>query len=1386
MRKTGLDIVGDAPWGTHFCQFYRNRDDLVNVLVPYFKAGLENNEACMWVTSSPLTDEQATSALRRTVPDLDDYFEKGQIQVLPYSRWYLEAGEFDMDRVLNGWLEKLEQALAKGFEGLRLTGNTAWLEKEDWKDFADYEEAINSVIGKHRMMALCTYWLEKCSASEILDVVRNHQFALIGSEKGWELIEASSLKQARQTLLETLNRYETLFNAMSEGFAVHEIICDEQGVPCDYRFLEVNPAFERLTGLTREQVAGRTIRQVLPDIEPFWIRAYGEVALTGQPAHIENPARALEKDFEVIAYAPSSGQFATLFVDVTERKRREEALHKTNLRLDVLSETASELLRSESPEAVVQSLCRRVMEFLDCQVFFNYLVEEGKSQLHLNAFAGITDGEAHRIEWLSYGAAICGRAAQQGRPIICSDVQTTAEPGTELVRSYGVQAYACHPLICRDRVLGTLSFGTMSRRRFDAAEISLMKTVADQVAIAVDRKRAEEALHKANVALEHRVEERTLQLRSACDSLQAEMAQREKSETVNRRLAAIVESSEDAIIGKTLDGIVTSWNHGAERIYGYSADEMVGKSMSTLVPEERTNSLTNILKRIRRGERVEHIETTRIRKNGRPITISLTASPIRDANGAVTGASTIARDITERRRMEEKLRVASLYARSLIEASLDPLVTISPAGKITDVNRATEEATGVPREQLTGSDFSAYFTEPEKAAAGYQAVIQRGLVRDYPLTIRHVSGRQIDVLYNASVYRNEAGEVQGVFAAARDVTDRKRMEEELRAVSLYARSLIEVSLDPLVTISPEGKITDVNQATELVTGLGRDRLIGSNFSDYFTEPDKANAGYQKVISDGLVRDYPLTIRHTSGRTTDVLYNASLYRDVKGEVQGVFAAARDITELRAAEKRRDFTNSLLELFTTKSSSQAYLDAAVGLIRDWTSCDAVGIRIADASQEIPFASSIGFSGRFLKLENRISLEKDQCVCIRAVTQLIDPQEQGLVTPAGSFSCDDAAGFIRGLPDAQRVRYRGNCVKSGFNSLVVIPIRYRDQVIGAVHLVDRKPSHFSPQALALLESLAPLIGEAIHRFKAEAELSRYRDHLEELVKQRTSELEAANSLLHTENAERRRAEESLRQTAEELARSNRDLEQFAYVASHDLQEPLRAVAGYVELLNHRYSGKLEEKALQYIAGASDGAARMQRLIVDLLAFSRVGTQAKSFELTDLNAILATTLGSLEVSIKEAGATITSDPLPCLDVDDTQIAQLFQNLIANAIKFRSDHPPVIHVGAKKQEDSWLFWVKDNGIGIEPQYRDRIFLIFQRLHTRLKYPGTGIGLAICKKIVERHGGHIWVDSETNQGSAFYFTIPLREDIRDEPIRRQPAYRNLAGRGQSKRHRVDD
>jgi PAS domain S-box-containing protein len=248
------------------------------------------------------------------------------------------------------------------------------------------------------------------------------------------------------------------------------------------------------------------------------------------------------------------------------------------------------------------------------------------------------------------------------------------------------------------------------------------------------------------------------------------------------------------------------------------------------------------------------------------------------------------------------------YNRSLIEASLDPLVTIGPDGKITDVNEGSVKVTGMSREKLIGTDFSDYFTEPDKAREGYQQVFAKGFVTDYPLTIRHKDGRLTDVLYNASVYRDAAGKVIGVFAAARDVTAQKQ-------ASRYARSLIEASLDPLVTISAKGKITDVNEGSVKVTGMSREKLIGTDFSDYFTEPDKAREGYQQVFAKGFVTDYPLTIRHKDGRLTDVLYNASVYKDASGNVLGVFAAARDVTEQKQAEKRvQQQTKDIMELST----------------------------------------------------------------------------------------------------------------------------------------------------------------------------------------------------------------------------------------------------------------------------------------------------------------------------------------------------------------------------------------------------------------------------------------------------------------------------------------
>lgn len=278
---------------------------------------------------------------------------------------------------------------------------------------------------------------------------------------------------------------------------------------------------------------------------------------------------------------------------------------------------------------------------------------------------------------------------------------------------------------------------------------------------------------------------------------------------------------------------------------------------------------------------------------------------------------------------------------------------------------------------------------------------------------------------------------------------------------------------------------------------------------------------------------------------------------------------------------------------------------------------------------------------------------------------------------------------------------------------------------------------------------------RQRAEESILRLNQELEAKVKQRTTQLAQTNEQLQQSN-------EQLAILNQEFQRSNQELEQFAYVASHDLQEPLRAIAGYTQLLVNEYRDRLDETALEYADFVVDGAKRMQQLIQDLLAYSRVGTRGQEFTSTDCNAVLQQALQNLQVAIADNQATITAHPLPTVNGDRNQLVQLLQNLIGNAIKFHREEPPHVHIAAQQQDNDWLFQVQDNGIGIKPQYLERIFEVFKRLHTRREYPGTGIGLAICKKIATRHGGRIWATSELGVGTTFYFTIPLNVHERSQ------------------------
>ena len=778
-----------------------------------------------------------------------------------------------------------------------------------------------------------------------------------------------------------------------------------------------------------------------------------------------------------------------------------------------------------------------------------------------------------------------------------------------------------------------------------------------------------------------------------------DITERKKAEAESSLLAAIVENSDDAIIGKSLDGTILSWNSGARKIYGYSAEEVIGRSISILVPPDQIDDLVMILEKIKRGEPVFHYETLRMRKDGTLIQVSLTLSPVKDRSGKLVGASTIARDISERKKAEEAIRRAGAYNRSLIEASLDPLVTISPDGTISDVNEATASVTGFSRGELIGTDFSNYFTEPEKAKAGYETVFREGSVTDYALEIRHRNGKITPVLYNASVFRDGTGNIAGVFAAARDITERKKAEEVIRQANAYNRSLIEASLDPLVTINADGTISDVNEATVKATGFSRDELIGTDFSKYFTEPGRAKEGYETVFREGSVTDYELMIRHRDGRVTPVLYNATVYRDEQGKTAGVFAAARDITERRRAEEAIRQANAY-----NRSLIEASLDPLVTINPDGT--------ISDVNEAT--VNATGFS-------------RDELIGTDFSKYFTEPgrAKEGYEAVFRDGSVTDYGLEIR--------RTDGRITPVLYNATV-----YRD---GA----------------GKITGVFAAARDITERKRAEDALLRAYRELDDRVRERTIELQETNALLEREIAERKATADELQKKSEELARSNLELQQFAYIASHDLQEPLRAISGFTELLEKRYKGQIDERADKYINFIIDGTRQMNQVIFDLLEYSRVQTKAHEFGLIDTGSSLKQALRNLQASIKEKDAVITAGPLPKLSADGIQITQLFQNLIGNALKFQKPRTvPEISVSARKNGDTWVFSVTDNGIGIDPQYTERIFRIFQRLHAKGEYEGTGIGLAICKRIVERHGGEITVRSEPGVGSTFSFTLPSR------------------------------
>ena len=600
LRKSGIDIIGDVPWGTHFCQFYQTKRDLMDILVPYFKAGLENNEFCIWVTSQPLDVEEAKEALRRAVPDIDVYLEKGQIKIIPYIYWYVKAGVFDSERILNDWIEKLNLALTNGYDGLRLSWNTFWLKKKDWNDFVECEEKIDRIISSYKMIALCTHSLDKCNANEIIDVAINHQFALVKKEGKWGQIESSRRKKAEEVAIQATKNWEYTFDAVPDLISI---------LDTEYRIVRANKAMAARLGVTPEECVGLTCYQVVHGTdEPPSFCPHRQLLKNG----LENTAEIYEDYLGghfLVSVSPlhdSEGKVIEgihVARDINERKQAEERLKESEEKYRNIVETANEGIWIIDAEARTTYVNEKMAEMLGCS-------QEGMIGRYVRDF---TDEKGRTISELNV------EKRRQG-------INESHE--FKLIRKNGSP-------------LWTL-VNSKSLFDKDGTFIGSMSMLTD----ITERKEAEAKLKETLDNLEERIKEHTAELEKAYKSL------KESEES-------LAEAQRMAHIGNWDWNLVTDevyWSNEMYHIFGRNSQE-IGATYDELLNYIHPNDRDYVDNAIKKGlnGRSLGIDYRIILANGEECIVHAQSEVIFDEKNIPIRAKGIVQDVTERKKTEKAL-----------------------------------------------------------------------------------------------------------------------------------------------------------------------------------------------------------------------------------------------------------------------------------------------------------------------------------------------------------------------------------------------------------------------------------------------------------------------------------------------------------------------------------------------------------------------------------------------------------------------------------------------------------------------------------------------------------------------------------------------------------
>jgi PAS domain S-box-containing protein len=743
-RKSGIEIMGDIAWGTHLCQFYQTKDDLIDILVPYFKAGLENNEFCMWITSEPLGMKEAKASLGKAVRNLDDYIARGQLEILDYSQWYTKSGNFDADEVLQGWVKEENQALERGFDGLRLTGNTSWLDPRGWNSFRDYEATVNSIIGSHRMIAICTYSLDKCGASEILDVISNHEFALIKRAGLWTMIENAEEKRIVQSLKDSEVRYRRLFETAQDGILILDA---ETG-----QINDVNPFLADMLGYSRQQIIGRTLWEVGPFKDETTSReAFLKLQNEGYVRYEDLPlqsktGKAVDVEFVSNVYMVNSQRVIQCNIrDITERKRAEEALQ---LRAHLLNNATDSIMAADIEGNIIYAN--------DTTCLTHGYTKEEMLQMNLTdtvapQYAGLVsrriekitedgylsfESEHKRQDGTAFPMEITARTMELGGRTIILSVQRditerkkseekladsevryrrlfeTAQDAILILDGDTGKIIDANPFI-KD-LLGFSMEELLGKNMWEIGE--LKDTLASKISY--------KELHESGyvrydhlplvtkdgrqiavevVANAYQVDHTSVIQCNIRDVTERNRAEK-KIQEGEEKFRSIVENSSDQIFMLDKDYKFLSINKAAADISKMSPQEMIGMSILTLFPEKTAARFSKNIKNVfDTGKSVLTEEKMLIQ--GGEFYNSTSLNPVRDDKGNVIAVTGIVRDITARKRVEKRLRDSKSNFQKLVDNNVDGIIVTDRQGIVQFVNPAAEIILGRKGEALKGEQF---------------------------------------------------------------------------------------------------------------------------------------------------------------------------------------------------------------------------------------------------------------------------------------------------------------------------------------------------------------------------------------------------------------------------------------------------------------------------------------------------------------------------------------------------------------------------------------------------------------------------------------------------------------------------------------------------------